>query len=97
MCEKKKSKKPLKLAKNASTNRAKAFVGRCQKRETFSVLCATDTNDRNRYLSIERAKYIGKQLMSRGAPKGNLKAAGLGSIAQFTPKETNRFCVVLVK
>lgn len=35
--------------------------------------------------------------MSRGAPKGNLKAAGLGSIAQFTPKETNRFCVVLVK
>lgn len=35
--------------------------------------------------------------MSRGVPKGNLKATSLGSIAQFTPKEANRFCVVLVK
>ena len=35
MCEKKKSKKPLKLAKNASTNRAKVFVGRYQNRRHF--------------------------------------------------------------
>lgn len=67
------------------------FCRAVSKRETLSVLCATDTNDRNRYLSIERAKYIGKQLMSRGAPKGNLKATSLSSIAQFTPKEANRF------
>lgn len=29
--------------------------------------------------------------MSRGVPQGNLKATSLGSIAQFTPKEANRF------
>ncbi len=58
---------------------------------------ATGTNDRNRTLSIERAKYIGHQLMSRGVPKENLKATSLGGISQFTPKEANRFCVVLVQ
>ena len=58
---------------------------------------ATGTNDRNRALSIERAKYIGHQLMSRGVPKENLKATSLGGISQFSPKEANRFCVVLVQ
>ena len=58
---------------------------------------ATGTNDRNRALSVERAKYIGLQLMNRGVPKENLKATSLGGIAQFSPKEANRFCVVLVQ
>ena len=58
---------------------------------------ATGTNDRNRALSIERAKYIGHQLMSRGVPKENLKATSLGGISRFTPKEANRFSVVLVQ
>ena len=58
---------------------------------------ATGTNDRNRALSIERAKYIGHQLMNRGVPKENLKATSLGGISQFSPKEANRFCVVLVQ
>ena len=58
---------------------------------------ATGTNDRNRTLSVERAKYIGHQLMSRGVPKENLKATSLGGISQFSPKEANRFCVVLVQ
>ena len=31
----------------------------------------TGTDDRNRALSIERAKYIGNQLMSRGVPPKN--------------------------
>lgn len=57
----------------------------------------TGTDDQNPALSIERAKYIGNQLMSRGVPKENLKATSLGGINQFTPKEANRFCVVLVK
>ena len=57
----------------------------------------TGTNDRNRALSVERAKYIGLQLMNRGVPKENLKATSLGGIAQFSPKEANRFCVVLVQ
>ena len=57
---------------------------------------ATGSNKRNRALSIERAKYIGHQLMSRGVPKENLKATSLGGISQFTPKEANRFSVVLV-
>lgn len=36
--------------------------------------------------------------MSRGVPKGNLKATSLDSIAQPPPKkEANRFYVVLVK
>lgn len=58
---------------------------------------ATGTNERNHALSIERAKYIGHQLMSRGVPKENLKATSLGGISQFTPKEANRFGVVLVQ
>ena len=57
---------------------------------------ATGTNERNHALSIERAKNIGHQLMSRGVPKENLKATSLGGISQFTPKEANRFGVVLV-
>lgn len=72
---------------------------------SYSIVCvisgaadkATGTDDRNRTLSIERAKYIGNQLMSRGVPKENLKATSLGGINKFTPKEANRFCVVLVK
>ena len=55
-----------------------------------------ELND-NPYLSIERAKYIGHQLMSRGVPKENLKATSLGGISRFTPKEANRFSVVLVQ
>lgn len=42
---------------------------------------ATGTNDRNRALSIERAKYIGHQFMSRGVLKENLKATSLGGIS----------------
>ena len=78
-------------------------IARIAKEQHLTVLLsgaadkATGTDDRNRTLSIERAKYIGNQLMSRGVPKENLKATSLGGINQFTPKEANRFCVVLVK
>ena len=58
---------------------------------------ATGSDKRNRHLSIERAKYIGKQLMKRGVSKDALNATSLGGISQFTPKEANRFCVVLVQ
>ena len=58
---------------------------------------ATGSDKRNRHLSIERAKYIGKQLMKRGVSKEALNATSLGGISQFTPKEANRFCVVLVQ
>lgn len=57
---------------------------------------ATGSNKRNRHLSIERAKYIGKQLMKRGVGKDSMKATSLGGIAQFSPKEANRFGVILL-
>ncbi len=57
---------------------------------------ATGSDKRNRHLSIERAKYIGKQLMKRGVRKEALNATSLGGINQFSPKEANRFGVVLL-
>ena len=57
---------------------------------------ATGSNKRNRHLSIERAKYIGKQLMKRGVSKDSMKATSLGGINQFSPKEANRFAVILL-
>ena len=57
---------------------------------------ATGSDKRNRQLSIERAKYIGKQLMKRGVSKEALNATSLGGISQFTPKEANRFTLVLL-
>ena len=57
---------------------------------------ATGSDKRNRHLSIERAKYIGKQLMKRGVSKDALNATSLGGINQFTPKEANRFTLVLL-
>lgn len=56
----------------------------------------TGSDKRNRHLSIERAKYICKQLMKRGVDKDAMKAASLGGIEQFLPKEANRFGVVLL-
>lgn len=57
---------------------------------------ATGSDKRNRHLSIERAKYIGKQLMKRGVSKEAMNATSLGGISQFSPKEANRFTVVLL-
>ncbi len=57
---------------------------------------ATGNAQTNRRLSKERAKYIGKQLLKRGINKENLKATCLGGISQFSPKEANRFSVVLL-
>ena len=57
---------------------------------------ATGSNKRNRHLSIERAKYIGKQLIKRGISKDSMKATSLGGINQFSPIEANRFGVVLL-
>ena len=57
---------------------------------------ATGSNKRNRHLSIERAKYICKQLMKRGVDKDAMKATSLGGIEQFSPKEANRFGVILL-
>lgn len=57
---------------------------------------ATGSVKRNRHLSIERAKYIGKQLMKRGVSKDSMKATSLGGINQFSPKEANRFGVILL-
>lgn len=57
---------------------------------------ATGSKSRNRKLSIERARYIGKQLLKRGVSKDNIKATSLGGIKQFSPKEVNRFCLVLL-
>lgn len=57
---------------------------------------STGTKNRNRKLSIERAKFIGKQLLKRGVNKDNIKATSLGGIHKFAPKETNRFGVVLL-
>ena len=57
---------------------------------------ATGSDKRNRHLSIERAKYICKQLMKRGISKDSMKATSLGGINQFSPKEANRFGVILL-
>ncbi len=57
---------------------------------------ATGTSDINRELSKERARYIAKQLMKRGIEKDQMKAVSLGGISQFSPKEANRFTVVLL-
>ncbi len=57
---------------------------------------ATGTSGINRQLGKERAKYIGKQLLKRGISKVNLKAVSLGGINQFSPKEANRFTLVLL-
>ena len=57
---------------------------------------ATGSDKRNRHLSIERAKYICKQLIKRGVDKDAMKATSLGGIEQFLPKEANRFGVVLL-
>ncbi len=57
---------------------------------------ATGNAQTNRRLSKERARYIGKQLLKRGVNKENLKATCLGGINQFSPKEANRFTVVLL-
>ncbi len=57
---------------------------------------ATGNAQTNRRLSKERAKYIGKQLLKRGVNKECLKATCLGGISQFSPKEANRFSVVLL-
>lgn len=57
---------------------------------------ATGTSGINRHLSKERAKYIGKLLIKKGISKERLKAVNLGGISQFSPKEANRFCVILL-
>lgn len=57
---------------------------------------ATGSEKRNRHLSVERARYIGKQLMKRGVEKNLLEATSLGGISRFTPKEANRLCIVLL-
>lgn len=57
---------------------------------------ATGSEKRNRHLSVERARYIGKQLMKRGVEKSCLEATSIGGVNQFSPKEANRFSVVLL-
>ena len=57
---------------------------------------ATGSDKRNRHLSIERAKYIGKKLIKRGISKDSMKVTSLGGINQFSPKEANRFSVILL-
>lgn len=57
---------------------------------------ATGTNGVNRHLSKERARYIGKLLIKKGISKERLKAVCLGGISQFSPKEANRFTLVLL-
>ena len=59
--------------------------------------CATGMNSINRRLSKERVKYIGKLLIKRGIEKEKLKAVSLGGINQFSPKEANRFVLVLLE
>lgn len=58
---------------------------------------ATGTSSINRKLSKERAKCIGKLLIKRGIEKEKLKAVSLGGVNQFSPREANRFTVVLLK
>lgn len=56
----------------------------------------TGTSRINRHLSKERARYIGKLLIKKGISKERLKAVSLGGISQFSPKEANRFTLVLL-
>ena len=58
---------------------------------------ATGSKNRNRKLSIERARFIGKQLLKRGVSKDNIKATSLGGIHQFSQKEDNRFCYLIMR
>ncbi len=57
---------------------------------------ATGTSGINRHLSKERARYIGKLLIKKGISKEKLKAVSLGGISQFSPKEANRFTLVVL-
>lgn len=57
---------------------------------------ATGTSGINRHLSKERAKYIGKLLIKKGISKEKLRAVSLGGINQFSPKEANRFTLVML-
>ena len=58
---------------------------------------ATGTSGINRHLSKERARYIGKLLIKKGISKEKLKAVSLGGISQFSPKEANRFVLLILK
>lgn len=57
---------------------------------------ATGTAKRNRALSIARARYIGKQFINLGIDKSQMKAVSLCGISQFSPKEANRFAMVVL-
>jgi len=57
---------------------------------------ATGTAKRNRALSIARARYIGKQFVNLGIDKSQMKAVSLCGISQFSPKEANRFAMVVL-
>ena len=57
---------------------------------------ATGTSGINRHLSKERAKYIGKLLIKKGIDKERLRAVSLGGISQFSPKEANRFTLIML-
>lgn len=57
---------------------------------------ATGTSGVNRHLSKERARYIGKLLIKKGISKEKLKAVSLGGISQFSPKEANRFTLIIL-
>lgn len=58
---------------------------------------ATGTSSINRRLIKKRAKYIGKLLIKRGIENEKPKAVSLGGINQFSPKEANRFVLVLLE
>lgn len=55
------------------------------------------TANRNRALSIARARYIAKQFINNGIEKSQMKAVSLGGIHQFAPKEANRFAMLVMR
>lgn len=57
---------------------------------------ATGSEKTNRRLSRERARFIAKQLIRLGVEKSMIQATCVGGIDEFSPKEANRFCVVLI-
>ena len=58
---------------------------------------ATGSQQTNRRLSIERAKYIGRLLIKYGVDKSMIKASSLGGIDDFSPIAANRnTCVILL-
>lgn len=57
---------------------------------------ATGSSSKNRSLSIERAKYIAKELINRGISKDMIHATSLGGISNFEPKEANRYTMVVL-